>query len=176
MQAHVIKDGKIVNTIEVESLDALPGLHLEDASAGGVIGDSFDAATKTYTTPAADLDATRKRLSGEIEAKALAVFTKPVTLARVYEVREQQAIAFRDAGFVGEPGEYIKNFAEPAGMTYQDAANLVLQQAANLRPAQDQLEALRMRKYEVLRAPTVADAEAIAAEVMAGIATIAASI
>lgn len=41
MRAHVIEDGKIVNTIEVDSLDTLPGLGLVDASAGGKIGDGW---------------------------------------------------------------------------------------------------------------------------------------
>jgi hypothetical protein len=40
MRAHVIENGKIVNTIEVESLD-LPGFSLVDASAGGQIGDGW---------------------------------------------------------------------------------------------------------------------------------------
>jgi hypothetical protein len=40
VRAHVIEDGKVVNTIEVESLDFLP--NLVDASLGGSIGDAWD--------------------------------------------------------------------------------------------------------------------------------------
>lgn len=39
MRAHVIQNGVIANTIEVDSLDALPGL--VDARIGGSIGDSI---------------------------------------------------------------------------------------------------------------------------------------
>ena len=39
MKAHIIEDNKIVNTIEVDSLDFLP--NLIDASLGGSIGDSY---------------------------------------------------------------------------------------------------------------------------------------
>lgn len=39
MRAHVINDGVIANTIEVDSLDVIPGL--VDASIGGSIGDSI---------------------------------------------------------------------------------------------------------------------------------------
>lgn len=39
MRAHIIDSGVIVNTIEVESLDAFPGA--VDASLGGSIGDSI---------------------------------------------------------------------------------------------------------------------------------------
>lgn len=41
MQAHIIENEKIVNTIEIESLDVFPGLHLVDASRGGAIGDEY---------------------------------------------------------------------------------------------------------------------------------------
>ena len=40
MRAHVIIDGSVSNTIEVESLDFMPGLL--DASLGGAIGDLWD--------------------------------------------------------------------------------------------------------------------------------------
>ena len=40
MKAHVIEDGVVTNTIEVESLDFMPGL--VDASLGGKMGDRYD--------------------------------------------------------------------------------------------------------------------------------------
>ena len=39
MRAHIIENNKVVNTIEVDSLDFLP--NLIDASLGGSIGDSY---------------------------------------------------------------------------------------------------------------------------------------
>ena len=47
MRAHQIKDGKIINTIVVDSLDILPDLI--DADQGGKIGDIWDG--ETFTTP-----------------------------------------------------------------------------------------------------------------------------
>lgn len=47
MRAHVIDNGVVTNTIEVESLDFLPGLI--DASMGGAIGDSWDG--ESFTQP-----------------------------------------------------------------------------------------------------------------------------
>jgi len=41
MQAHIIEGGIVVNTVEVLSLDALPGVDLVDASLGGKIGDEL---------------------------------------------------------------------------------------------------------------------------------------
>ena len=49
MRAHVIDNGAVVNTIVVDSLDALPGLI--SAESGGTIGDEWDGST--FTTPPA---------------------------------------------------------------------------------------------------------------------------
>lgn len=40
MKAHIIENGVVVNTIEVDSLDFMPGL--VDAEAGGAIGDTYE--------------------------------------------------------------------------------------------------------------------------------------
>lgn len=50
MRAHVIENGVVVNTIEVESLDFLPGL--VDADNGGKIGDLYQDGQ--FTTPEPD--------------------------------------------------------------------------------------------------------------------------
>lgn len=47
MRAHIITDGKVSNTIEVESLDFMPGL--VDAANGGSIGDLWNGSM--FTTP-----------------------------------------------------------------------------------------------------------------------------
>lgn len=49
MRAHIIKDGKIDNTIEVESLDFMPGLI--DAALGGKVGDTWDEVSFTSPEP-----------------------------------------------------------------------------------------------------------------------------
>lgn len=51
MRAHLIENGKVANTIEVESLDFLPGLI--DAALGGSIGDSWDGESFTAPVPPA---------------------------------------------------------------------------------------------------------------------------
>lgn len=49
MRAHIIEGGNVVNTIEVESLDFMPGL--VDASKGGAIGDLWDGQKFTKPEP-----------------------------------------------------------------------------------------------------------------------------
>lgn len=50
MKAHVIENGKVVNTIEVESLDFMPGL--VEANDGGIGWDYIDGAfVPPYVAP-----------------------------------------------------------------------------------------------------------------------------
>ena len=55
MRAHIIEAGRIVNTVEVEMLDVLPGLVAAQGNEG--IGWSYDG--HTFTAPAPDLTALR---------------------------------------------------------------------------------------------------------------------
>jgi hypothetical protein len=50
MRAHIIKDGKVVNTIEVESLNFMPDL-IDADHHGGSIGDEWDGQKLTKPTP-----------------------------------------------------------------------------------------------------------------------------
>ncbi len=52
MRAHIIKDGKITNTIWIDALDKLPGVELIDAEANqGKVGDNWDGDTVTPQAP-----------------------------------------------------------------------------------------------------------------------------
>ena len=52
MKAHVIENGKVTNTIEVDSLDFMP--NLIDASLGGKIGDLWDGSVFSEPAPTAE--------------------------------------------------------------------------------------------------------------------------
>ena len=64
MRAHVIKNGKVVNTIEVESLDFMPDLI--EASIG-TIGDLWDGVA--FTHPAPDMVAIKAAKWEQIKAE-----------------------------------------------------------------------------------------------------------
>jgi NCAIR mutase (PurE)-related protein len=51
MRAHIVQGGVIANTIEVESLDFMPGLIDADVH-GGAVGDLWDGQTFTKPVPA----------------------------------------------------------------------------------------------------------------------------
>ena len=114
----------------------------------------------------------RQRATVQIDEAVAAIYGRFTRFQLEYTEREAQAQAYKDAGYTGPVPPRVSEFATPAGMPAQAATDLILAQAVNLRTAQGALSALRMRKYEVLRAATDAEAQAVAAEILAGIAVI----
>ncbi len=102
MRAHVIEDGKIVNTIEIERLDLIPGLHLVDADlVGGRIGDDYDGESGTARPPAP---------AAPSEAEAIAAYMAAV----------QQHMDARAVGFGYDDLVSVVTYAEePAVARYQ---------------------------------------------------------
>ncbi len=111
----------------------------------------------------------RAALATAIDESVAAIYSRFTRFQLEYTERESQAHAYRDAGYTGEVPPRVAEFAIPAGMPAQAATDLILAQAVNLRAAQGALSALRMRKYEVLRAATDEQAQAVAAEILAGV-------
>lgn len=66
MRAHVIKDGIVVNTIEINKFSDAPQLTLRLATLGGKIGDSWDGVKFTSPPPA-------PKSQEEIKAEILAL-------------------------------------------------------------------------------------------------------
>lgn len=107
-----------------------------------------------------------------IDEAVAAIYGRFTRFQLEYTEREAQAKAYKDAGYTGPVPPRVAEFATPAGMPAQAATDLILQQAVSLRTAQGELSALRMRKYEVLRAATDEQAQAVAAEILAAIAAV----
>lgn len=167
MRAHIIEGGAVANTIAVESLDALPGVTLIDADLhGGGIGWLWDGERLTPPPPP-PFD--RAAAALQIDESVAAIYGRFTRFQLEYTEREAQAQAYKDAGYTGPVPPRVAEFATPAGMPAQAATDLILAQAVNLRTAQGELSALRMRKYEVLRAASDAAAQTVAAEVLAGV-------
>jgi hypothetical protein len=61
MRAHLIENGVVVNTIEVESLDFIPGL--VDGENGGTIGDLYEDGK--FKKPPIDLEALAESIRAE---------------------------------------------------------------------------------------------------------------
>jgi len=136
--------------------------------AGWVVLDqpAIDAA---QAAQAAARQHARAALATAIDEAVAAIYSRFTRFQLEYTEREAQAQAYKDAGYTGTVPPRVAEFATPAAMTARAATDLILSQAVNLRTAQGALSALRMRKYEVLRAATDEQAQAVAAEILAGI-------
>lgn len=126
--------------------------------------------TRTVSEPdIAALHADAGRMIDEAAANVYGRFTR---FDQEYIIREQHAMAYRDAGYAGEVPRQVAAFAVPAGIKPRQAADTILQQAAMLRGAIEQLGELRMRKYEVYAAATVAEKLAARDAVLTAIRTL----
>lgn len=100
MRAHVIENGVVVNTIEVDSLDVFPEMLLLDAALGGQMGDSWDG--QVFTPPAVvapTIEQRRAQVSAAIDLHAKALRDGVVQLISPAEmsswpIKQKQAEAF----------------------------------------------------------------------------------
>lgn len=116
--------------------------------------------------------AKRAELCARIDAAVAAIYAGFGRFEAEYTLREQQAKAFKAAGYKGDVPVQVAAFATPAGKTPREAADIIIAQSEQLRGALSQLGVLRMRKYEVMQAADLGKAQAVADEVLAAIAAI----
>lgn len=126
--------------------------------------------TRTVSEP--DIDALHADAGRMIDEAAANVYGRFTRFDQEYIIREQHAMAYRDAGYAGEVPRQVAAFAVPAGIEPRQAADTILQQAAMLRGAIEQLGELRMRKYDVYAAATVAEKLAARDAVLTAIRTL----
>lgn len=142
-------------------------------------GSSFDFVNGELiitTPPEKTLDDIKGELSALIDFTVAAVYARWTRFESEYKEREAAAVAFKAAGYAGDPGIWVSAFASAAGKTNQEAADLIISQANNLRDALALLGAQRMRKYEILAAGDEAQARAAHADIGAQITAIAQAI
>lgn len=175
MATHVIIGGVVINTIiatVAEAQAVYPDAACIPADTGA-IGWLWDGE-HLAPPPAPLFDRTAAAL--QIDEAVASIYGRFTRFQLEYTEREAQAQSYKDAGYTGAVPPRVAEFATPAGMPAPAATDLILQQAVNLRAAQGALSALRMRKYEVLRAATDAQAQAVAGEIMAGVAAVGANV
>lgn len=171
----IIIDGVVVNSIVATAAEAqavYPDATCIESAEGG-IGWQWDGFQLT-PPPGPPFD--RAAAAQQIDEAVAGIYGRFTRFAIEYQEREAQAQAFKDAGYAGPVPAMVAQFATPAGMQAQAATDLILTQAVNLRTAQSALSALRMRKYEVLRAESDAQAQAAADAILQAIAAVGAQV
>ena len=158
--------------VEINDLDAdVSGLTREappDAACVLVGGQWQRCPDKAKAADAAK----RAELCARIDAAVAAIYAGFGRFEAEYMLREQQAKAYKAAGYKGDVPVQVAAFATPAGKTPREAADIIIAQSEQLRGALSQLGVLRMRKYEVMQAADLGKAQAVADEVLAAIAAI----
>lgn len=100
-----------------------------------------------------------------IDDLAASVANKWSRFAEEYEIAEAQAKEFKQAGYQGECSIYITSYAEPEGISNQEATDIILAKADSLRAFQIQLREQRMRKRLLLGCATVEEVEELSQEI-----------
>lgn len=167
----IIDAGRVINHAEADEDFAASQGWIPAAESR--IGDLWDGEGFTPPPPP-PFDRTAATV--QIDESVAEIYGRFTRFAIEYTEREAQAQAYKDAGYTGEVPPRVAEFATPAGMPAQAATDLILSQAVNLRTAQGALSAMRMRKYEVLRAATDVQAQALAAEILAGVEAVGANV
>jgi hypothetical protein len=143
MRAHVIENGKVVNTILVESLDQAEalGLVLVNGESAGKIGDSYSGGV--FTTPT--IIKSRAEMIADVIALCDAIYAKPMLYSKEYELRESEALAYKNAGYSGSAPR-VQAYADAIGVGLNAAVDMTLAQASALRTALPLVADARMQK------------------------------
>ena len=94
------------------------------------------------------------------------IYLKFTRFDKEYQLREDQAQAFKEAGYQGEMPEQVEGFAVNNDLTPQQATDLILAQAEKLRYALNELGKLRMQKYKINHQSTIEDVEKVRDELI----------
>jgi len=137
----------------------------------------YDTQAERDAALAAELALLQAGWSDRIDSAVAAACARPQRFTTEYLRREQQArsyVAQHDTMPKGEPAvpPLIASFAASAGLPPYTAACVTISQADALYAVLDQLANLRMRKYEVKRATSIATARAAFDAVMADIGAV----
>lgn len=132
-----------------------------------VVLSKINLRDKTAEELAADRQSEKDQITALAHQVNVRVLSRLRDLAVVkygHEQRETAALAYRAAGYEGEESEWITSYSQSVGMSYRDAVDLILLQAEGTRAAVAELETLRMRRYLIDQCETLAEAEAMYAD------------
>ena len=89
------------------------------------------------------------QLSSNIDDRVAAIYTNWARFDTEHKTREAAALAFKEAGYEGDAGIWVRSYAVPAGLTDAEAADRIIGQAEAQRAATARLAEVRMRKLEL---------------------------
>ncbi|AXF86630.1 hypothetical protein DTO96_102385 [Ephemeroptericola cinctiostellae] len=107
----------------------------------------------------------------EIDVAAEKTYAVASRFGDEYKAKAAAALAFKDAGYKGTPANQVSDFAVAAGLSVEDAANVILAQSDQFNAALNEVSRLRMQKF-TLGSLSVVAAQVKTADLCAQIAMI----
>lgn len=104
---------------------------------------------QTAIDEVARLEMLRNSLVDSVDNRASEIYSHWTRFTEEYKNRLADSVAYRDAGYEGEVGRYLHDYAIYARKDFKTAANVVLMQAQGLERLQVELAAQRMRKFAI---------------------------
>ena len=155
MRAHLVENGKIVNTIEVESLSILPNL----VAARGNEGIGWVETSGTFVPPPEIMD--RAALALEIDKAAdalrLSIVGDPLRVEE-YRIAREEATAFVAANYSGTVPSSVQSWATAKSWTPKQSADDIMHTAQLWSSALYAIRTIRLTGKEAVR--NAADATA----------------
>ncbi len=171
MRAHIIESGVVVNTVEVDALDVIPGLVAAIGSEG--IGWHY-AAGHFSPPPPPVID--RAALTADIDRRAdalrLAIVGDPVRVEE-YRLARDEATAYIAANYTGTVPPTVQAWATAKNWTAKQAADDIAATAQAWESALYAIRSIRLIGKEAVRgAATDAAAQTAYATTLAQLAAI----
>jgi hypothetical protein len=116
--------------------------------------------------PPLTLDELKLKNIDQVDTHIAAIYGRFTRFRTEYERREAAARAYAVAGYAGDPGIWVKPYADSIGVDYRQAVDTIIGQADQLMAALEQLAALRMRKYMISSAATAEQVNAVMHDIL----------
>lgn len=151
MRAHQLdKDGLIINTIEVNSLDVFPDL--VDASIGGTIGDSVINMTLVKKPITDTFIEDRAAFIKKVDADVDAIYAAAIgNRATEYELAEKEALAYKAAAYAGKAPASISAWSGAKKESDKWATDNIIATSASWRAAQSAMRSQRLSSKEAAK-------------------------
>ena len=131
MRAHVIENGVVVNTVEVESLDALPGLVAAQGGEGiGWLYDGISFTSPPQPTPLVPQEVTMRQARLALLENNLLVNVQPAINSLPEPDKTKAQIEWEYSNALQRNNPFVSTLGAALGLSSQDLDDLFIQAAA----------------------------------------------
>ena len=131
MRAHVIENGVVVNTVEVETLDALPGLVAAQANEGiGWLYDGINFTSPPQPTPSVPQEVTMRQARLALLEKGLLANVQPAINSLPEPDKTKAQIEWEYSNALQRGNPFVAVLGTALGLSSQDLDDLFIQASA----------------------------------------------